>query len=55
MLCGDGKLATVTLDDKGQVAERQLSDELFDADQDAWFATRNAWVTASSSCPSKAR
>ncbi len=39
MLCGDGKLATVTLDDKGQVAERQLSDKLFDADQDAWFAT----------------
>jgi len=37
MLCGDGKLATVTLDDKGQVADRQLSDKLFDADQDAWF------------------
>ena len=39
MLCGDGKLATVTLDDKGQAAERQLSGKLFDADQDAWFAT----------------
>ena len=39
MLCGDGKVATVTLDDKGQVADRQLSDKLFDADQDAWFNT----------------
>lgn len=39
MLCGDGKLATVTLDDKGQVADRQLSDKLFDADLDAWFHT----------------
>lgn len=39
MLCGDGKIATVTLDDKGQVADRQLSDKLFDADQDAWFHT----------------
>ncbi len=39
MLCGDGKLATVTLDDKGQVAERQLSEKLFDADLDAWFHT----------------
>jgi methylamine dehydrogenase heavy chain len=39
MLCGDGKVATVTLDDKGQVADRQLSDKLFDADQDAWFHT----------------
>lgn len=39
MLCGDGKVATVTLDDKGQVADRQLSDKFFDADQDAWFNT----------------
>ena len=39
MLCGDGKLATVTLNEQGQVADRQLSDKLFDADQDAWFAT----------------
>lgn len=39
MLCGDGKIATVTLDDKGQVADRQLSDKLFDADADAWFHT----------------
>jgi methylamine dehydrogenase heavy chain len=39
MLCGDGKIATVTLDDKGQVADRQLSDKLFDADTDAWFHT----------------
>jgi methylamine dehydrogenase heavy chain len=37
MLCGDGKLATVTLDDKGQVAERQVSAVSFDADRDAWF------------------
>jgi methylamine dehydrogenase heavy chain len=39
MLCGDGKLATVTLDDKGQVADRQVSDKVFDADKDAWFHT----------------
>ncbi|MEN9627769.1 MAG: hypothetical protein RJA10_996, partial [Pseudomonadota bacterium] len=39
MLCGDGKLATVTLNEQGQVVDRQLSDKLFDADQDAWFAT----------------
>ncbi|MCW5663093.1 MAG: amine dehydrogenase [Piscinibacter sp.] len=37
MLCGDGKLATVTLDDKGQVADRQVSEKVFDADNDAWF------------------
>ncbi len=37
MLCGDGKLATVTLDDKGQVAARQVSEKVFDADNDAWF------------------
>lgn len=39
MLCGDGKIATVTLDDKGQVADRQVSDKVFDADNDAWFHT----------------
>ena len=37
MLCGDGKVATVTLDDKGQAADRQTSAKLFDADSDAWF------------------
>ena len=37
MLCGDGKVATVTLDDKGQVVERQVGEKLFDADNDAWF------------------
>ncbi len=37
MLCGDGKVATVTLDDQGQVTDRQVSDKLFDADTDAWF------------------
>jgi methylamine dehydrogenase heavy chain len=39
MLCGDGKVATVTLDDKGAVADRQLSAKLFDPDTDAWFHT----------------
>lgn len=37
MLCGDGTVATVTLDDKGQVADRQVSAKLFDGDADAWF------------------
>ena len=37
MLCGDGKLVTVTLDDAGQAADRQASEKLFDADADAWF------------------
>lgn len=37
MLCGDGKLATITLDDQGQVTMRQVSEKLFDADLDAWF------------------
>ena len=37
MLCGDGKIATVTLDEQGQVADRQISEKLFDADTDAWF------------------
>lgn len=37
MLCGDGKVTTVTLDEQGQVADRQASAKLFDADADAWF------------------
>jgi methylamine dehydrogenase heavy chain len=37
MLCGDGKVATVTLDAAGQAADRQVSEKLFDADNDAWF------------------
>lgn len=37
MLCGDGSVATVTLDDNGQPAERQVTGKLFDADADAWF------------------
>jgi methylamine dehydrogenase heavy chain len=36
-VCGDGKVATITLDDNGQVGDRQISDKLFDADEDAWF------------------
>jgi methylamine dehydrogenase heavy chain len=39
MLCGDGKLATVTLDDGGRVADRQVGEKVFDADADAWFHT----------------
>lgn len=42
MLCGDGKVATVTLDAAGQVSDRQVSEKLFDADQDAWFHTAEA-------------
>ena len=37
MLCGDGKVATITLNEQGQVADRQVSAKLFDADTDAWF------------------
>jgi methylamine dehydrogenase heavy chain len=37
MLCGDGKIATVTLDEQGQVGDRQISAKVFDADEDAWF------------------
>jgi len=37
MLCGDGKLATISLDDQGQVVTRQVSEKFFDADLDAWF------------------
>ncbi|MEY4754250.1 MAG: hypothetical protein RJA44_1925 [Pseudomonadota bacterium] len=36
-LCGDGTMATITLDANGQVAERQVSAKIFDADSDAWF------------------
>ena len=32
-------LSSVTLDDKGQVADRQLSEKVFDADIDPWFHT----------------
>lgn len=39
MLCGDGKVATITLNEQGQVADRQLTEKLFDADNDAWFHT----------------
>ena len=37
MLCGDGTVATVTLDDNGQPVDRQVTAKLFDADADAWF------------------
>ncbi|MBK9245139.1 MAG: amine dehydrogenase [Burkholderiales bacterium] len=37
MLCGDGTVATLTLDDAGQVTDRQVSRKLFDPDNDAWF------------------
>ena len=37
MLCGDGRVATLTLDTEGKVVDRQLSEKLFDADEDAWF------------------
>lgn len=37
MLCGDGAVATVTLDDAGQPVDRQVTAKLFDADADAWF------------------
>ena len=36
-LCGDGTIATVTLDDSGNVTSRANSEKLFDADADAWF------------------
>ena len=32
MLCGDGTVATITLDDNGQPTDRQVSGKLFDAD-----------------------
>jgi methylamine dehydrogenase heavy chain len=37
MLCGDGKVATLTLDEQAQVSERQTTAKLFDPDLDAWF------------------
>lgn len=37
MLCGDGKVATVTLDEAGRQAERSVTAKLFDPDGDAWF------------------
>jgi methylamine dehydrogenase heavy chain len=37
MLCGDGKLVTITLDEQGQASARHVSDKFFDADLDAWF------------------
>jgi len=36
-LCGDGTIATVTLDDSGNVASRASSEKVFDPDADAWF------------------
>jgi len=36
-LCGDGTIATVTLDDAGSVVSRANSEKVFDADADAWF------------------
>ena len=37
MLCGDGTVATYTLDGGGQVTDKQVSPKLFDPDNDAWF------------------
>jgi methylamine dehydrogenase heavy chain len=36
-LCGDGSIATVTLDDSGKVASRDATQKVFDPDEDAWF------------------
>ena len=36
-LCGDGTVATVTLDDSGKVGSRSTSGKLFDPDEDALF------------------
>ncbi len=36
-LCGDGTIATVTLDDSGRVASRATTQKVFDPDEDAWF------------------
>jgi methylamine dehydrogenase heavy chain len=36
-LCGDGTIATVTLDSNGNVASRSTTDKVFDPDADAWF------------------
>ncbi|MES2259356.1 MAG: amine dehydrogenase large subunit [Pseudomonadota bacterium] len=37
MLCGDGKLATVTLDETGKVAQRAVSAKFFDSGSDPVF------------------
>jgi methylamine dehydrogenase heavy chain len=36
-LCGDGTMATITLDGSGGVASRTNSQKIFDPDEDAWF------------------
>ena len=36
-LCGDGTIATITLDANGQQASRAASGKVFDPDKDAWF------------------
>jgi methylamine dehydrogenase heavy chain len=36
-LCGDGSIATITLDDSGDAVHRASTDSVFDADKDAWF------------------
>jgi methylamine dehydrogenase heavy chain len=36
-LCGDGTIATVTLNEDGGQASRSVSGKLFDPDKDAWF------------------
>lgn len=36
-LCGDGTIATVTLDGNGSVASRTTTGKVFDPDADAWF------------------
>jgi len=36
-LCGDGTIATVTLDGSGNVASRTTTGKVFDPDLDAWF------------------
>ena len=41
-LCGDGTIATVTLDDSGNVASRDTTQKVFDPDSDAWFHLRRA-------------
>jgi methylamine dehydrogenase heavy chain len=36
-LCGDGTIATVTLDSNGGVGSRTTTQKVFDPDKDAWF------------------
>jgi methylamine dehydrogenase heavy chain len=43
MLCGDGKLATVTLDAEGKVAQRAVSPKFFDSGDDPVFVQSEAW------------